>query len=60
MTQVLHIEQALPQRISMVICLKCYKRWIAQRPVETMLEDLECRVCGQGFVIETGEQLQTP
>lgn len=43
-------------KVSQVICLKCYRRWIAGRPTETRLDDLECPSCGsQGFAIETGE-----
>ncbi len=43
-------------KISQVICLKCYRRWVAARPVETKLDELECPDChGQGFAIETGE-----
>lgn len=40
---------------SEVICVKCYKRWYAIRPVGTLLKDLECKNCGQGYVIETGQ-----
>lgn len=43
-------------KVSEVICLHCYKRWKAIRPIETRLEILECPYCDQrGFVIETGE-----
>ena len=43
-------------KVSQVICLQCFRRWIAGRPVDTKLEELECPDCGQqGFVIETGE-----
>lgn len=43
-------------KISEVICLYCYKRWISARPVETKLVLLECPQCHkQGFAIETGE-----
>lgn len=45
-------------KLSMVICLKCYKRWISVRPVGTLLIDIECPNCLlPGFVIETGEEL---
>ena len=44
------------QKVSEVICLRCYKRWIAARPMETNLFWLECPRCGQnGYAIETGE-----
>ena len=43
-------------KVSMVICLNCFARWIAARPMETMLDQLECPICGtQGTAIETGE-----
>jgi Zn finger protein HypA/HybF involved in hydrogenase expression len=43
-------------KVSQVICLKCFRRWIAARPTETMLDELECPSCGnQGYAIETGE-----
>lgn len=43
-------------KVSQVVCLNCHRRWIAIRPVETKLADLECPDCGyQGDVIETGE-----
>ena len=43
-------------KVSQVICLRCFRRWIAVRPVETRLDELECPDCGQqGFTIETGE-----
>lgn len=42
-------------KISEVICVKCAKRWIAVRPEETLLKDIECEHCGAGFVIETGQ-----
>lgn len=53
------IEENLPHKVSEVICVDCKYRWIAVRPAETLLKDLECPQCGlQGYVIETGEQLK--
>ena len=44
------------QKVSQVVCLACFRRWIAARPVETTLNELECPECGrQGYAIETGE-----
>lgn len=43
-------------KVSQVICLNCFRRWIAARPVSTWLYELECPDCRlQGFVIKTGE-----
>ena len=47
-----------PHKVSEVMCVKCCKRWIAARPVTTLLKELECPQCGkQGFAIETGEEI---
>ncbi len=53
-----NITDSLPHRTSMVICLKCYFRWLAIRPVQVRLDQLECKECGPGYVIETGEILE--
>lgn len=43
-------------KVSQVICLGCFRRWIAARPVETRLDQLECPACHKiGLAIETGE-----
>lgn len=52
------IEDFLPNTVSEVICVKCAMRWIAVRPVKTLLKDLECSNCGKGFVIETGQEIE--
>lgn len=53
-----HKDRLIPHKVSIVICLKCYNRWIATRPVGVTLNQLECDPCGPGFVIETGEHLE--
>lgn len=56
MSEIHYIEENLPHKVSEVICVGCGKRWIAVRPMTTLLKDLECPQCGkQGYVIETGE-----
>ena len=43
-------------KVSEVICLQCFRRWIAARPVTLCLRDLECPTChASGYAIETGE-----
>ena len=43
-------------KVSQVICLNCYRRWIAARPMDVWLNQLECPECGlAGYAIETGE-----
>lgn len=59
LANVIPIETNLPHRVSEVICLNCYKRWIAVRPKMVMLKQLECPACKRiGLVIETGELLE--
>lgn len=56
MSETHYIEENLPHKTSGVVCLGCLKRWIAVRPMATLLKDLECPRCGiQGYVIEIGE-----
>ena len=52
------IDKNVWHKTSIVICLKCFKRWVAVRPMGTKLINLECKNCGQGFVIETGEEIE--
>lgn len=49
------MEEKIPHTISEVICVRCCKRWIAVRPMWTLLKELECPNCGKGAVIETGQ-----
>lgn len=58
MNKVINIEDHLKvgHEVSEVICVKCGYRWIAVRPEGTLLKDIECEYCGQGFVIETGQE----
>lgn len=56
--KVIDINDSRPAKVSVVICLKCLKRWVAVRPLATRLIDLECPQCHeQGFAIETGEDI---
>jgi len=58
MSDTIDINANQPHRVSEVICVHCGWRWIAVRPAETRLKDLECPDCtNQGKVIETGEVL---
>lgn len=50
------IEENMPHKVSEVMCINCKHRWIAVRPTNTLLKNLECPQCGlHGYVIETGE-----
>lgn len=55
---IVDINENLLHKVSEVICINCKYRWLAVRPVDTLLKDLECPYCGmQGYVIETGEEI---
>jgi nitrite reductase/ring-hydroxylating ferredoxin subunit len=57
-SNIIDIAEGLPHKVSEVICVKCGKRWLAIRPEESLLKDLECPKHHSGFVIETGEILE--
>lgn len=49
-----------PHKVSMVVCLRCLKRWVAVRPVGTRLVQLQLQCPGcrmDGGAIETGEDI---
>ena len=52
------IDDNKPHKVSEVICIRCYTRWLAVRPIFTKLKDIECYHCGSGYVIETGEEIE--
>ena len=61
--KIISIESNMPHKFSEVICVKCCKRckhrWIAVRPCDCKLKNLECLQCHkQGYVIETGETME--
>ena len=54
--KIVDINEIFPHKVSEVICINCRYRWLALRPTNTLLKDLECPQCRQqGYVIETGE-----
>lgn len=55
MSKILDFEKNMEHTVSEVICIKCKTRWISVRPTEVLLKDIECRDCGSGYVIETGQ-----
>lgn len=57
MAKVTGIEANVLHTVSEVICVKCGFRWIAVRPSSVLLKELQCKNCGQGFVIETGQEI---
>lgn len=56
--KIVQLDEYRPHKVSEVICVRCGKRWISVRPAGTLLKEIECPECGEGFVIETGEELE--
>lgn len=56
--KIINIEEKMSHTVSEVICVKCGNRWISVRPNTVLLKNLECKDCGIGFVIETGQSLE--
>lgn len=53
------IEKNLKHEVSELICLKCLNRWVGVYPEETLLKNIECK-CGEvGYVIKTGQTIDT-
>lgn len=52
---VVSLDAYRPHRSLEVICVKCAERWVVAAPAETPLREYECRTCGTGHVIATGQ-----
>lgn len=51
-------EENTPHIVQEVVCLKCLFRWLAVRPKEVLLKQLECKCGNVGYVIATGQELE--
>lgn len=59
MSNLINIEQNMEHEVAELICLKCLDRWIGVYPQELSLKNIECK-CGQtGYVIKTGQIIDT-
>lgn len=58
MGKIINIEEKRPHKVSEVMCVKCFRRCIAVRPVGVLLKEMDCPNCGSGFIIETGEEIE--
>lgn len=54
---VVNIDEMRPHVVQEVICIQCCCRWIATAPVDLLLKNYECELCGHGYVIKTGQDL---
>lgn len=55
MAEIFDIEDAMPQEVAELVCLKCLHRWIGVYPADLPLKHILC-TCGEvGAVIKTGQ-----
>ena len=57
MGDVIFIENHLPHHLFEALCVKCFDRWIAVVADKTTLKTVECKKCGPGYVIDTGQYI---
>lgn len=59
MRTVSEIELNLKHEVAELVCLKCLSRWIGVYPQKVLLKDIECKCGAIGYVIKTGQTLET-
>jgi len=57
MAEIFYIENFIPHHPFEAMCVKCFSRWIAVVPDETILKTVECENCGPGYVVDTGQYI---
>lgn len=59
MGDIVDYEKNMSHEVTELICLKCLHRWIGVYPQSVLLKEIECK-CGQvGYVIKTGQTLES-
>lgn len=56
---VVDIESNMEHEVAELICLKCLDRWIGVYPATVPLKDIECKCGAIGYVIKTGQTLES-
>ena len=59
MGTVSEIELNLKHEVAELLCLKCLSRWIGVYPQNVLLKNIECKCGAIGYVIKTGQTLDT-
>ena len=57
MGDVTDLDEHRPHEFWEAMCAKCLDRWIAVVPVGVLLKNVECKKCGPGYVINTGQDV---
>ncbi len=58
MNNVVDIQNYMPHFFFEAMCLKCLSRWIAVAPSLIILKTIECKQCGPGYVVDTGQYIE--
>lgn len=59
MGKVVDIESDMEHEVAELICLKCFDRWIGVYPPTVLLKDIECKCGAIGYVIKTGQTIES-
>lgn len=59
MAKIIDINADKPHEVCELICVKCGYRYIGVYPQGTLLKDLECPNCGKGYIIKTGQNIES-
>lgn len=59
MGKVVDIESDMEHEVAELICLKCLDRWIGVYPSTVLLKDIECKCGAIGYVIKTGQTIES-
>ncbi len=57
MGDVTELDDHRPHEFWEAMCVKCLNRWIAIVPCGILLKKVECKKCGSGYVINTGQDV---
>ena len=58
MSNIVDLTEHMPHRMAEVMCVKCLHRYMCVWPTATALKDLECKTCGAGYIVMTGQPLE--
>lgn len=57
--EIVYNDTNKPHEVCELVCLKCLHRWIGVYPTQCLLKDLECQCGCKGFVIKTGQTIES-
>ena len=57
MGDITELDEHRPHEFWEAMCVKCLERWIAVVPVGMLLKKVECKNCGPGYVVNTGQDV---